>query len=80
MNKIFINVSLTSLTVFLIGWIMQAKKANIDTMPAERFDLIMGVYKTGNILITGSICLTAVAVVGWIAATIINAQKQLGNY
>ena len=50
MFTISIIVSLTTLAVFVIGWIMQALKADIDTMPAERFDLIMNIYKIGNIL------------------------------
>ena len=50
MFTISIIVSLTTLAVFVIGRIMQALKADIDTMPAERFDLIMNIYKIGNIL------------------------------
>lgn len=75
MFTISIIVSLTTLAVFVIGWIMQAQKTDIDTMPVERFDLIMNIYKIGNILITISIYLAFVAIVSWIATAIIGIKK-----
>ena len=71
MTRVSIVVSFVTVLLLVVGWHMQRQKANIDSLPAERFDYIMKLYYTGNTLITVAVCLAAIAVVCWIVTAII---------
>ena len=71
MTRVSIVVIFVTVLLFVVGLHMQRQKANIDSLPAERFDYIMKLYYTGNTLITVAVCLAAIAVVCWIVTAII---------
>ena len=71
MTRVSIVVSFVTVLLLVVGWHMQRQKANIDSLPAERFDYIMKLYYTGNALITVAVCFAAIAVVCWIVTAII---------
>ena len=71
MTRVSIVVSFVTVLLLVVGWHMQRQKANIDSLPAERFDYIMKLYYTGNTLITVAVCFAAIAVVCWIVTAII---------
>lgn len=76
MVKVSLVVSLISVLLFIVGWVMQAQKANIDidTMSAKQFDLLMNIYKVGNALVTVAIYIAAVAAVSWLITVIIHKK------
>lgn len=71
MTRVSIAVSFVPVLLLVVGRHMQRQKANIDSLPAERFDYIMKLYYTGNTLITVAVCFAAIAVVCWIVTAII---------
>ena len=77
MVKVSLVVSLISVLLFIVGWVMQAQKANIDidTMSAKQFDLLMNIYKVGNALVTVAIYIAAVAAVSWLITVIIHDKR-----
>ena len=76
MTRVSIVVSFVTVLLLVVGLHMQRQKANIDSLPAERFDYIMKLYYTGNTLITVAVCLAAIAVVCWIVTAIIASEDD----
>lgn len=70
-----IATGLSSLAIFVVGWILQAQKAEIDMWPAECFDRIMALYRVGNALITISLYLALASLVIWIVTAILVRKK-----